>query len=261
MSCCPPNASPFLAASTPNAGTVVHLPAANVNVYEVGDASSSKGLFVCPDIWGWHGGRTRNVADFFAAQGYLCVVPQLLVPALEGGTDGDGFPPGFDMSVRGGEFKPFMGTFSWDDFKPKMAAVKAHLESKGVSSGSLLGFCFGGWVVCRTLTDPELGGGSFWKAGAIAHPSIQLEEYVYGGKTAELMAQVPAQTPLLLLPAKGDSPNYDAPDGEWISRNCESIRFPDQDHGFVVRGDISNEETNKAVHDALDRIYQFLAKH
>lgn len=271
MSCCPPNSAPFLAATHVPAGIVIDLP--EVSFYRVpavvGDGEERKALVLCPDIWGWNGGRTRQIADYFASQGFFCVVPQFLVPALEGGTDGDGFPPHFNMALRGAEFRPYMATFTFEHFFPRMAATKAYLEGLGFESASFAGFCFGGWLVCRTLCDPELGGGTvrggqlggpFWKSGAIAHPSIHLEEFVFGGKTAELMARVPV--PLLLLPAKGDSPNYDAPGGEWTSPiSCESVRFPEQDHGFVPRGDMGNEATANAVMEALALMTAFLAKH
>jgi hypothetical protein len=40
------------------------------------------------------------VADFFADLGFFVVVPKVLQPVLEGGTDGDGLPPGFDIGER-----------------------------------------------------------------------------------------------------------------------------------------------------------------
>lgn len=42
------------------------------------------------------------------------MVPKLLNPPLEGGVDGDGLPPNFDMSVRGAELGPFIKSYPWD---------------------------------------------------------------------------------------------------------------------------------------------------
>jgi dienelactone hydrolase len=60
-------------------------------LYTTGSAAESKkAILIIPDVWGWNSGRTRHIADMFAEGGYLAVVPKLMIPALEGGTDGDG---------------------------------------------------------------------------------------------------------------------------------------------------------------------------
>ena len=42
------------------------------------------------------------------------MVPKLLIPPLEGGTDGDGLPPNFDLATRGAEVGPFIKSYPWD---------------------------------------------------------------------------------------------------------------------------------------------------
>jgi dienelactone hydrolase len=69
---------------------------------------------IIPDIFGWNGGRTRNIADYFALNGFFVMVPKLLAPPLEGGVDGDGLPPNFEMNIRGGEIGPFIKSFPWE---------------------------------------------------------------------------------------------------------------------------------------------------
>ena len=91
MSCCPPNAEPYLAPDYATVGEIVTLPS-GLNIYSTGKVSdlSSRAVIILPDVFGWNSGRTRNIADLFASHGYLAVVPQLLAPGLDGGTDGDG---------------------------------------------------------------------------------------------------------------------------------------------------------------------------
>lgn len=90
MSCCPPNAEPYLAADYSAVGEIVTLPS-GLKVYSSGKVSDlSRAVIIVPDVFGWNSGRTRNVADLFASHGYLAIVPQLLAPGLDGGTDGDG---------------------------------------------------------------------------------------------------------------------------------------------------------------------------
>lgn len=91
MSCCPPNAEPYLAADYATKGQLVTLPSGlNVYVSRTATAESSRAVIILPDVFGWNSGRTRNIADMFSDNGYLAVVPQLLAPGLDGGTDGDG---------------------------------------------------------------------------------------------------------------------------------------------------------------------------
>ncbi len=89
MSCCPPNAEKYLAASYSTIGQTHALPNGH-EFYITGSTTATKAVIVIPDVFGWNAGRTRNVADWFAEAGYLTIVPKLMVPALEGGTDGDG---------------------------------------------------------------------------------------------------------------------------------------------------------------------------
>jgi dienelactone hydrolase len=90
MSCCPPNAHKYLAPDYKFVGRTDTLPD-GVEFYRTGDPSKTKkALLIIPDIFGWNGGRTRNVADYFAEIGYYTVIPKLLIPAVDGGTDGDG---------------------------------------------------------------------------------------------------------------------------------------------------------------------------
>jgi len=87
--CCPPNAEKYLAPDYTFTGKT-HTLADGVEYYESGSPSLKKAVILIPDIFGWNGGRTRNIADWLAEEGYYTVVPKLLVPAVDGGTDGDG---------------------------------------------------------------------------------------------------------------------------------------------------------------------------
>ena len=90
MSCCPPNADKYLAPTYDTTGKQVTLPSGN-EVYQSGSVGESKrAILLIPDVYGWNGGRTRNIADMFAEAGYFVVVPKLLAPGLQGGVDGDG---------------------------------------------------------------------------------------------------------------------------------------------------------------------------
>jgi dienelactone hydrolase len=113
MSCCPPNAEKYLAATGSNAGQCVTHESGQ-ELYMTGSAAESKkGVLIIPDVYGWNSGRTRHIADMFAEANYLAVVPKLLAPGLKGGTDGDGLYPSFSFATDGAEFGPFMTQYDW----------------------------------------------------------------------------------------------------------------------------------------------------
>lgn len=91
MSCCPPNAEKYLAPDYSAIGTCHRLDD-GVEYYATGTPNKN-GILLIPDIFGWNGGRTRNIADYLAQQGYYVTIPKLLSPAPPSGegTDGDGF--------------------------------------------------------------------------------------------------------------------------------------------------------------------------
>ena len=252
MSCCPPDSLPYLASDYNHSGAVVEFTGAAGAAY-VSGADSERGLIVVPDIYGWNGGRTRNIADWFAKAGYLVAVPKILDPPLNGGTDGDGCPPDYKPDAT---FMPWMQTYSWaESFKPKIAATRDYLVSRGVKKIVMIGFCFGGLVVAKTLVDPDLG--DIFVGGASPHPSIQLEQFAYGGSIEDLCAAV--TKPMLILPASSDSPDYDK-GGKWCGAGWESIRFPDMFHGWVPRGDVNDPKQAEAIIAALEHMSTFFAK-
>ena len=90
--CCPPGSLGYLASDYNHSGEIKELSEV-LQFYAAGnvDSARSKGtVILIPDIWGWNGGHIRNIADRIASDGYYAVIPKLLVPAYNGGTDGDG---------------------------------------------------------------------------------------------------------------------------------------------------------------------------
>jgi len=251
--CCPPDSEPFLANTYATVGSIQQI-SDGVEFYETGEATSGKAIIIIPDIWGWNSGRTRPIADLLAQKGYYVVVPKLLVPPFQGGTDGDGFPAEFDWA----EFKPYLAGLTWESsFKPRFVSLFAKLESIGIQKIGMIGFCWGGWVLCQVAADfPEK-----INAGVIAHPSITLEENIYGGSPVSLVSRV--FCPVFLMPAGGDPDTY-RPGGEileTLKRNnpaSDILDFPDMAHGFVPRGDITDGAVHAAVHLAITKIQFFL---
>lgn len=114
MSCCPPNSEKFLLASYEFSGAT-NSTQEGVEYYVSGVPTEGKtAVLIISDVFGWNGGRTRSIADLFAEAGYWAVVPKLMVPALSGGTDGDGIPPTFNFGTQMAEFKAFLAQMPWE---------------------------------------------------------------------------------------------------------------------------------------------------
>jgi dienelactone hydrolase len=82
--------------------------------------------------------------------------------------------------------------------KPKIESLLRHLYGKGLEKIAIFAFSWGGWVTAHILADPDLA--NQFTCAVIVHPSITLEERVFGGNTAELMNCI--QKPLLLVPCR-----------------------------------------------------------
>jgi len=130
------------------------------------------------DIFGWNSGRIRIIADMFSEKtNTLVVIPMLLVPPYEGGTDGDGLPPDFNMMTRFMEATGWMKTISWEEtVKPRLSGIHSILLKKGGDSIkiSLMGFCWGGWALSKMLSEPELFTNI--TCGMTPHPSVSMVE-------------------------------------------------------------------------------------
>lgn len=62
----------------------------NTELYVSPVCAGTTAVIFIPDVWGWNSGRIRNFADMMSDGGQFTVVPKLLEPPLEEGTDGDG---------------------------------------------------------------------------------------------------------------------------------------------------------------------------
>ena len=71
---------------------------------------------------------------------------------------------------------------------------------------------------------------------------------------------------VIFFHSQGDPVEY-YEDGAWFQAikakfpSSKTVVYPDQNHGFVPRGDITNADTQEAVDSALAEIFAFFAAH
>ncbi|KAI9023467.1 dienelactone hydrolase family-domain-containing protein [Hyaloraphidium curvatum] len=258
--CCPPNSEPYLKADYATKGATTTLPS-GVEAYVVGPKDAKKAILVIPDVWGWNSGRVRAIADNFGDGGYRVVVPKLLTPPLEGGTDGDALPPDFDIEKRMMDLVGYLKKFPFaSSLKPKVASCLKDIKAGGADKIGMIGYCWGGWVIAHTAADPAAG--PLVNAAAIFHPSIHLEDGVWGGKAAELLGK--SSAPMLFCPAENDPPVY-IPGGPYydslkkVQPATASVPFKGVQHGFVNRGDLAAPGVKEAVGKAIDDAAAFFS--
>mmetsp|Transcript_83577 Transcript_83577/g.165882 ORF Transcript_83577/g.165882 Transcript_83577/m.165882 type:complete len:292 (-) Transcript_83577:178-1053(-) len=267
MSCCPLDAVGYLAADHTDEGTVRSVD--GISYYQIG--SGPNGLLFCPDVWGWNGGRTRAIADDFAKMGVSVWVPKLL-PAFEGGTDGDGLPPSYDIKNRTDLPDLFKGEWNQDKVVPKLLSVIKAMKSAGVKKIGLIGFCYGAWLgmyVAGSIPAEQL------ICAVGAHPSIVAGESGVGKDPIALSAK--SNCPWMFFPC-GDpnaggmveGPEYDVGgklfetlEAKFPGRN-RTRRFREMTHGFVTRGLIvgdKGQETAVAIRDVVKDVEAFFQSH
>mmetsp|Transcript_26674 Transcript_26674/g.82044 ORF Transcript_26674/g.82044 Transcript_26674/m.82044 type:complete len:298 (+) Transcript_26674:1041-1934(+) len=252
MACCPPEALPYLVAEPATTGKKESVE--GVEFYVSGPSGASAAILLFPDVWGWDSGRTRALADAFAEEGYRVYVPKLLQPPLEGGTDGDGLPPTFDLQARGADFLPWIKTVTWEATKPKVEALLAHAKADGASTVGVVGCCWGGWACFQTsaLTADV-------KCGVIFHPSCQIEG-AHGGDVQKLCKRV--QAPMCFMPAAGDAPELYGEEGSLVvgcPAGSKTKLFADMAHGWVPRGDVANADVKRDVALAMSEAIAYFA--
>jgi dienelactone hydrolase len=169
------------------------------------------------------------------------------------------FPNLFDFSRMG----DYMKTLAYDStLKPKFESLARHLDNCGLEKNAILSFSWGGWVTAHVLSDPALA--NKYTCAAIAHPSITLEERIFGGNTAELMNKI--QKPLLLIPCKGDPDEYRAGGALFEPlkhrlNTSEVLDLPDVEHGFLPRGKVTNQKNFDALHKTMNKVLEFFNNH
>ncbi|GIJ90423.1 hypothetical protein Asppvi_009377 [Aspergillus pseudoviridinutans] len=184
-----------------------------------GDEKPNKAVILLSDIFGIFP-NSQLVADAFAANGYLCVLPDLF--------NGDQISIG-DYDAKRIDVGAWLSRHTVDDVAPIVEAAIKHLRTVlQVQKVAAAGYCFGGKYVVRYLKVGQLD------SGYIAHPSFVTKE--------ELSA---IQRPLSISAAEHDpiftTANRHASEETLIGTGQEfQINlFSGVSHGFAIRGDLS----------------------
>jgi len=252
MPCCPgatpsdPTAPPFPGYAWKNKGVEETID--DMAVYRVG--VSSKCIIWCYDIYGFHGGRTRELCDKLADCGYMVILPD--------------FFRGESREVSSPDLGDWLkGQSNWNGQRRAewVEKILPYARQHGAETFGAVGTCWGGYMVLRLSSYGE------FKAGAAFHPATSfvadqlMQEQLY-----EILDEV--QCPQLVLTAGEDSEN-EKPGGiadrVWgvmsIGAACELREFPDMSHGWTTRGDIRDPAVDNCARAAFNSLKGFLDTH
>ncbi|KAJ7457954.1 Alpha/Beta hydrolase protein [Mycena galericulata] len=205
-----------------------------------------KVLIFLTDIFGLALANNRLLADDFARNGIKTVVIDLF--------NGDPIsvdpPPGFDREKWSASHGPAQT-------RPPIDSVIAALKTEGVTAFAGAGFCFGARYVFDLAFDGIL------KVSAVSHPSRlvvpdDLEKYVAVSKAPLLInsCEVDKAFPLEAQ-AEADKIFGDGKFAPGYKREY----FPGCNHGFAVRGDMSNPLVKAGKEGAFKASVEWFAKY
>mmetsp|Transcript_17909 Transcript_17909/g.39179 ORF Transcript_17909/g.39179 Transcript_17909/m.39179 type:complete len:302 (+) Transcript_17909:95-1000(+) len=293
--CCPPGsvgASPsvssFLGASAPR-GNVVDIPARSVHAgastscplpsmpcYVTGASLDSPSLrrivLVFTDVFGYESGNHRLFADVLASRLGPKDSTSVLIPDLFRGTPIaqpiSFLPDKLSIMITLPAFlyravhKHRASSIERDLTQLILPWIQGEVSSDVNEIGlSCVGFCFGGWVMARSLGLAGLP----MKCGVGAHPSLDAELLQCGDVDA--MVGRTGTKPILLLPAGNDSKKIKVggrhtkalAEARNVSEGTISVEFPDMKHGWVGREDGTNDDgVSKNQEAAMEDIVKFL---
>jgi len=246
MSCCPPGSWPDLNNSDYKCKGVVETldEASDFKVYKTG--SGGKCVVWNYDIFGFDGGRTRQMADYVASQGYLVVIPD------------------YYRGVCGVSKEPADQRVAFVKANTDMEKLKTDFESfvlpyakkSGATSIGTFGFCWGSVPVIHFSSFNEI------KCGVSFHPS---HPPIFGMIDANEEEHLKAvKCPQLLMPASNDAETVKT--GGLAQKvlgedKCQVVEFPDMTHGWSIRGDCSQPDVERDVKKAFTDALKFIASH
>ncbi|TMW64446.1 hypothetical protein Poli38472_013068 [Pythium oligandrum] len=231
--CCPPESEPARPTS-PFVGDIKQF--GQTSLYVAGSATA------------------KEDADRLGQEGYVVVIVDV--------TKGDYFKEDDDIKVLIGEW--LIRTDYSTVLKPSIDDAIAYLKQEAQVDHILsYGYCYGAWIGARLSTDspPRIEGHVSF------HPSWLTENSTNGGPgTMEKMTEA-IKVPQLLLSGSNDPAQFHPGNSvEKILKANPTIGVLSQvvdyeyvKHGWVNRGDLSDEKVKAAADDAWSRARAFFA--
>ncbi|GES61082.1 hypothetical protein ATETN484_0005054100 [Aspergillus terreus] len=190
-------------------------------VYPKDNKTPEKAVIILSDIFGVYV-NAQLLADEFAANGYLCVLPDLF--------QGDAISIA-DMESGKADLPNWLPKHQTAQVDPIVeSTIKYVREELGAKRVAGVGYCFGGKYTCRFLKHGKLD------VGYTAHPSFVTKEEL-GAITGPLSIAASEVDQIFTAQLRHESEDILIKTGQPWQINL----FSGVTHGFAVRGDMSNK--------------------
>lgn len=218
------------------------------SLYIAGPPISKAGLIAYTDVFGPDSGRIKADADRLGKLGYSVAVVDL--------TGGDYADPN-DLS----KVNDWVKKYPYDIIQKGVKDAITYLKTeRGAQTLASYGYCWGAWIGAKQSTTEDV-----LKGHVSFHPSWEIETMHAGGLTVDQLAQG-VKAPQVLLAASND--------GEFVRQGgsvekilksradvgplSNVVDFPDQIHGWVNRGNLSDPVVKAGVEKAWSIALDFL---
>jgi dienelactone hydrolase len=257
--CCPPGSEPSLVTNYSPKGSELHIGTSDLNAYVVGSADAGAAIIVVYDIFGFNSGRTKEICDQLADEGYLVILPDFFRGVERSEND---LPTGLCLLCKLFTFIPWIRSHSWArGLETDVQTTISWLQSKHkVTSVGMLGFCWGSYAVHHASASGNIA------CGASCHPSTEMIAKLNGEKMSTIMGDVAC--PQMCLPAGNDKAAFkEGQEAQQIlasksfSDQCIFQSFPKSKHGWVPRGNIEVPEVKADVDAAMKLLRDFFGRH
>ena len=243
--CCPSGSEPALKEDYNPKGAIEMVD--GLPIYYIGQGE--KAIIFAYDLFGFDSGRTKQMCDELAAEGYLVILPDFFRHDGLKSRDMEGFFGFFRLISR------FRRNNSWEkgsqDFNKR---IYPFLEKKGVKKIGMLGTCWGSYYVFKASAEGKI------TSAANFHPSLRLRKETPEQLTREL------KCPQLMLLGSNDPANIkEGSEVEKIMHEkfgpiAQFKTFKDVGHGWVVRGDMKKSAVARDYRIAMDMAFEFFRK-
>ncbi|KAI0064876.1 alpha/beta-hydrolase [Artomyces pyxidatus] len=214
-----------------------------------GDYPKDKAILYLTDIFGLELPNNKLLADDFARNGFQVYAPDFF----------EGDPAPADLLYDDGKEFDFPAWFPKHDAEragKRLRAVIEGLKERGITKFGATGYCYGGRLMFDVAFDNLI------QVGATSHPSLlqpeDLEKYAKLSKapllinTCEDDFQFPKEKQEKADAVFGDgkfAPGYSRP------------YFPGCEHGFAIRGDLSNPLVKAGKEGAFKNTVEWFIKY
>lgn len=216
-----------------------------MDIYRVGNGSRC--IVWNYDIFGFNEGRTREIVDLIADNGFTVLIPDYYRgTAAKKHTLNRRLGLFIKRNSHWGKLKK-----DWED------VVLPYAMDHGCTTFGAIGTCWGSYMVVRMSSHPLIS------AGVSMYPSHSPIMKVMKEKEKDILAQIQDSSKQLFMPSAQDHDNV-KPGGMGeavLGSRLTIVEFPDMKHGWTTRGDISVGEVKRDVGKAIKRAVEHFETH